>query len=187
MKYNDTIDVEFRDISESWYVEVDDVKQALNLLFETEGSYDFSDDDVYLQELIHQAREILEQYTGIGFTKGTVTAILRNECGDIELPYGPLRSSPVFTDKDGTVITDDVTLRGNLYQWIECPKLDYIKAVYNGGFDPAGDSSFKFPLALKRAWIEQCVWMYKNRGESGTVCEQALNTAAPYKRKSWVQ
>jgi hypothetical protein len=172
-------------MSETEHVTLADIKRHLNMQFDTSGSYQFNDDDTYLTSLIGIAREVIEEFTGLSLTKKQWTAIVRNELGDIEIPYGPIVSVTSVKNQDGIAVS--YTLRGNKFKTIEFPRYDYMEVIYIAGYDPDNATPY-MPRGLKRAWLEQIAWSYTHRGEENEfkLCQQALNTAAPYTRKSFI-
>lgn len=163
-----------------------EVKQHLNLQFDTAGSYEFDDDDTKLTALITQCREELEQYTGLTFAPKTLKAIIRNECGNIEIPFGPVTTLTSIKDVDGVTLTD-TTVRGNQFKWIESPKSCYLEVNYEAGYAT-------LPVGLKRALLEEIAFRYNNAGDqqqqyaAATVsfCQSALELASRYKRTSMI-
>lgn len=192
MKYNDILEKEIEVLhlaAADEYVVLNDLKRELNLVFSTSGSYEFTDDDALLQDIIHQARSVIEEYTGLGLTSMDVAVVVRNECGGVELPFGPFVELTSIEDKDGNPITNHV-LRGNRYKRLEDPRLDYILIKYKTGYDSTteGTDTPKMPTGLVKAWLAQAVWMYNHRGEEKDmdICEAAMNYAAPFIRKSFL-
>jgi hypothetical protein len=193
MKYNSIIEKEIEGLLVASpgdeYVVLNDLKRELNLVFTTSGSYEFTDDDTLLQDIIDQARSVIEEYTGLGLTPMNVAVILRNECGGIELPFGPFVSLTSIKDADGNTITS-YTLRGNRFKRLEDPLLDYIEVKYATGYNKATEDGLTptFPEGLKKAWLAQAVWIYNHRGEEKDmdICTAAMNYAAPYVRKSFL-
>jgi uncharacterized phiE125 gp8 family phage protein len=194
MKYNDVIDVQVTTAVANLAAEpvtLAQVKRHLSLQFDTSGSYQFDDDDTKLEELIVQSREYLEQYTGLSLATKTYKAILRNDCGGIEIPYGPITAITTIKDSDGIALVDGTTyqLRGNQFKWIESPLSCYIEVVYVSGY-----TSANIPAGLKRALLEQIAFDYVNAGDQQqqfatanvALCESAIAKAAPYKRTSMV-
>src|SRR5687768_3623659 len=118
MKYNDVIETEVvTDVSsfDDEPVTLAEIKRHLNLQFDTSGSYEFDDDDTKLQEIAKSSREIIEQYTGVSMASKTLKSILRNDCGGIEIPFGPVTTLTNIKDVDGVEIVADTgyTVRGN--------------------------------------------------------------------------
>jgi uncharacterized phiE125 gp8 family phage protein len=194
MRYNDIIEVQVTTDVAAFAnepVTLDEVKRHLNLLFDTTGSYDFDDDDTYLTALVSQCRESVEQWLGISMAAKTYRAILRNECGGIEIPYGPVTGVTSVKDIDGVVlvVTDGYQLRGNQFQWIEKPVSCYIDIVYTSGYTPAN-----IPKGLKHALLEEIAFRYNNRGdqtnkfagENVGLSQGAMELASRYSRKSIV-
>lgn len=193
MLYNDVIDIQIiTDVASlsDEPVTLDEVKRHLNLQFDTSGSYQFDDDDTKLEDLIRQSRELLEQYTGVSMAVKTYRAVLRNECGGMAIPFGPVTSITTVADADGNtlVANQGYKLTGSLYEF-QSPLSCYIDVTYTAGYTPAN-----IPAGLKRALLEQIAWNYVNAGDqhqqftSGNIaiCESALAKAAPYSRRAWV-
>jgi hypothetical protein len=181
MQYNDVREVEVvTDVATELDI-LDAVKRQLNLLFDTSGSFELNDDDTYLTELIPRCREQVEKYTGLSLAPKTLRAIIRNECGGTELPYGPISAVTSVKDQDGTTLSD-ITMLGNQFKFIETRSC-YLDVEYEAGYE-AG----KVPAGLLKAVIEMVAWCYNHRGEEPNIsyCEQALSSAAPYKRTSWI-
>lgn len=189
MKYNDVIEVEVVTDVEVEPVTLTEVKQHLNLQFDTEGSYEFNDDDTRLTALITQSREELEQYTGLSFGPKTLKAILRNDCGGIEIPFGPVTDLASIKDVDGNTLTETTqyVVRGNQFKWIESPCACYLEVNYDAGYET-------LPAGLKRALLEEIAFRYSNAGDqqqqyaAATVsfCQSALELASRYKRTSLI-
>jgi uncharacterized phiE125 gp8 family phage protein len=189
MKYNDVIEVEVVTDVETEPVTLAEVKRHLNLQFDTDGSYDFDDDDTKLNEIITQCREELEQYTGLSFAPKTLKAILRNDCGGIEIPRGPITTLTSIKDVDGNTltVTTQYTVRGNQFKWIESPCSCYLEVNYEAGYEA-------LPSGLKRALLEEIAFRYTNSGDQQqqfasadvSLCKSALEIAARYKRTSLI-
>ena len=146
---------------------------VINTVFTGEGSepvtlqeakdwckIDVADDDTLITELITGARQICELHSNISFITRTVTAIVYNGLGRINLPYGPIVGTVSFTDEDANTLTD--------YD-IKSPDFDRSIAIYTAGYNP-------LPKNLKTALLNQILWMYENRGDiaqSDKLSEQA--------------
>ena len=180
MRFNEVIEHEVTVDVTTEPVTLDELKRHLNMLFDTDGSYDFSDDDDYLTSIIPQARESLEAYTGLSFAPKTIVAVLRNELGDIEIPYGPITAVASVKDEDDNNVTCKIV--GNQFKKIADPWLPYLKVTYTAGYT-------SLPNALKRAILEEAAFRYSHRGEevdSAGYCKGSLALAAPFKRTSWL-
>lgn len=172
-------------------VTLEEVKRHLNLLFDTEGSAEFDDDDTYLFDLVRQCRESVEQTIGVSMAVKTYKAILRNECGGIEIPFGPIAEIISVVDKEGNVLASgtDYSVRGSGFKWIEQPCVDYLEVYYTSGYTQA-----TIPSGLKRALLEEIAFRYNHRGDAMNVtaniyfgiCQGAREKAAPYTRKSFI-
>lgn len=113
-----------------------------------------SDDDDIVDALITAARQICEQFSGIGFIQREIVASIENNNGGFFLPYGPVEGDPEATDEYG----NEVTPTYNMGQ-VQDP---YGKLVvtYQGGHET-------LPQNLKTALKAQFLFLYENRGESG--------------------
>jgi len=181
MMYNDVREVEVVTDVTTEPVSLEEVKRQLNLLFSSDGSFQFDDDDDYLNELIPRCRESLEKYTGLSFATKTLRAIICNECGGTELPSGPIQAITSIKDSEGTTLSS-IILSGNQFKVIETTSC-YLDIEYTAGYGTG-----KLPRGLVRALVELIAWAYNHRGEEVDVAysKQALESAAPYKRTSWI-
>lgn len=190
MKYNDVIDIQVTTDVTTEPVTLADVKRHLNLQFDTSGSYEFNDDDTKLTDLITQCRELIEGYTGLSLGEKTLKVILRNECGDIEIPRGPVNSITSIKDIDGTALVADTDykVRGNQFKWVESPLSCYLEIVYTAGYK----TDNPIPNGLKRAILEEIAFRYTYAGDQQkeyasadvSLCKSAWDLAARYTRKS---
>lgn len=140
---------------------------------------DFDDEDELLEELIISAREELEKYCGLSFIPKRLTVQLQNDCGGIEIPYGP-----VYGTIDTTLITDSADdevsidiLGGSDYPYIVTP-INYVQLIYDAGF-------IVLPTVLKTAIKAQVFYLYENRGENPDldyICKDAVKRCAKYRR-----
>jgi uncharacterized phiE125 gp8 family phage protein len=194
MKYNDVIETQVVTDVASFSAEpvtLEEIKRHLNLQFDTSGSYVFTDDDTKLQEIAKASREVIEQYTGVSMASKTLKSILRNECGNIEIPMGPVTTLTSIKDVDGVALVSGTgyTVRGNQFRWIESPLSCYLEVNYVAGY-----TKLTIPAGLKRALLEQIAFDYANAGDQQqqyatanvAICESALAKAAPYSRKSMI-
>lgn len=179
VKYNAVLDWIITEDLETEPVSLDDVKLHLNLKFTTDGSYEFNDDDDKLTALIKACRVALEKYTGCSFAPKTMEAIIRNEKGNQEIPYGPVDAVSSTVTEDGDAISD-VKVRGLQFKWIESPYSCYMHLTYTGGYTVLPDD-------LKQAIKEEVAFRYKNQGDQGdTISESARQLAGPYRRVQWL-
>jgi hypothetical protein len=116
-------------------------------------------DDPLLTELITVARQSIEDYTNEALTTRNITAIVRNLCGEVYLPYSPITSPIVLVDSDGNSISNAVIL-GDKNAYIKEPITDYIKAIYTAGY-----TSVTLPKKYVTAIKMQVAYMYENRGD----------------------
>ncbi len=128
---------------------------------------DVTDDDVLIEALITAARQACEGYVNLSFVTRTVTACLRNDLGNIRLPYGPVNAITSMADVDGNEA--DYTVTGETVKQITSPRSCYLKAVYTAGYAV-------LPKQFKTAVLMELTWMYQHRGD-GTDLTQ-LSTEA---------
>lgn len=123
------------------------------------------DEDTIINALITAARQKCEGYTGKGFVERTVTAIVRNDLGNIKLPYGPVGAITSVNDVDG-VSTTDYLVTGISDKRLAYPAWSYVKVVYTAGYS-------SLPQQFKTAILMQLAWMFTHRGD------EELNNMAP--------
>lgn len=116
------------------------------------GKIEQDTDDDLIDELIIAAREVLEDFVGLGFVVKDLVVTLNNSNGGFKLPYGPVIGDPVGADMDG------VELELN-YKLGRVETLGLMTVTYSGGYEVLPK---KFKVAIK----EQFLFMYENRGES---------------------
>jgi hypothetical protein len=172
MAYNGVIDVQAAAV-DTEPVTLDEVK--LYCIIDTD-----QDDDV-LTDMIKAARDILEKYLNVSFVSRQITALVNNSCGGQELPMGPITGAIVYTNKAGDILTG-VDVIGDQYVSVECPTLNYIKAVYTGGY-----AAEELPSSLKMAIKAQVLFMYEHKGDEadaiyGQIAPEAKQLSVRYRR-----
>jgi uncharacterized phiE125 gp8 family phage protein len=117
------------------------------------------DEDSIILSLIIAARQYCEGLVGLSFVQRTVTAYLKNELGNIRLPYGPVWNITNVYDVEGNVIdTENYRFLGNTTKQLQCPQCSFVKVVYTAGYLVLPP---QFVIALKT----QIAWMYTHRGD----------------------
>lgn len=109
---------------------------------------------------IRAARTKIEAYTGLSLIPRNIVAILANPQGNIELPFGPVTSTPVFVDEQATV--QEITTQGLDFPYVPLP-FHYSKVTYTAGY---GDG--ECPDELKQAILLQVCFYFENRGDQQT-------------------
>lgn len=118
----------------------------------------YTGDDALISSLLITSRLILERYTALSFLPRRICVQLQNDCGGIELPYGP-----VIGTIDDTLITDvegeetEVVITGLQFKTLETP-ISFVQLFYDVGY-------YVLPEALKTAIKAQCFFLWQNRGE----------------------
>lgn len=138
----------------------------------------YADEDTYITSLIKRCRQAISKYTGLSLIDTTVTAILNNGSGGIELPYGPVKTFTSMVDSEDVVI-DSYKLRGLDFKYLESPVNDYVKVVYTTGYTT-------FPEDLKHAILNEIAFRFENRIVSEALSETTKKIAFPYKRRTWL-
>lgn len=186
--YNAVISVTFSPVTGAEYpVPLADFKRHLNLQFDPAGSYEFNDDDTYLQAVLEAATDVISKYVGLSLYRRNVVATIRNDRGGQTLPYGPVVSGFTLEDEDGQEIAaDDYTLRG---ESLVKPRCNYLVGSYLAGYLPT-----EVPNAIKFAIMHQGAFMYDNRGSQQQqyanadveVSPSAIRLAKPYRKTTWL-
>lgn len=166
---------------------------------------DFNDDDPLIELLITTARENLEKYLGVCIVQKSLTVIVNNEDGGIELPYGPTPGEIDVTtilDIDGNAIeTQWILITGNTFKYLQSPAWPYVQMSYTAGYvsqqQALTEGGVALPEAIKTAIKAQTFFNYENRGERlsyssggvrdyqvGHVCDAAKQLCNRYKRNT---
>lgn len=154
------------------------------------------DDDAIVDALITAARQACESYVSESWVQRTVTAILKNELGNIRLPYGPVVSITDIKDSEDNLIeSDNYSVVGD--------RLRY-GAGFTGWFYSLGTNTFSIsspwyadgilrvqylagytvlPQQRKTALLMQFTWMYYHRGDedNSSLAPDAKMILKPYR------
>jgi uncharacterized phiE125 gp8 family phage protein len=136
-----------------------------------------TDEDAIITALITAARQICEGYISKSFVERTVTAIVRNDLGNIKLPYGPVGNITYVYDVDGNEITGtEYTLTGVSDKRLGYPMSSYVKVIYTAGYSV-------LPQQFKTALKMQLSWMYTHRGDDdgSVIAPDSKAILNPYK------
>ncbi len=139
------------------------------------GDVSFDDDDLLISSLIQSARELLEERLGSSIIQHTWSALLTNQAGMIQLPYGPVRSLTLVTDSGGVVYSTPV-LRGD---YLCSPCGCNYTAVYEAGY-------VNVPAALVTEIMRLVCYLYINRADE-TVEPFKYQLSSKFNRRSWLQ
>lgn len=185
MKQNLVLGVEFSEESDTEPVTVAEVKNWIRITV--------PDEDVLLAELNTTARQQCEHYLNISLIERTVIAILQNELGNIELPFGPVDEIEELTDSTGANIAiTDTTFGGQQFKWLRgssessgtprnnfySPCNTYVTVTYSAGY-PDG-----IPEVFKTAILNQAAWVYTQRGDEKAdgLSPETILKLKPYRR-----
>lgn len=143
----------------------------------TDSLSDFDFDNTLITNMIVAARKKIERFCGVSLVFHSWKVLLTNECGDIELPYGPVQDLTSITYKSGDAVDADVIeTRGFDFLHLEEPKSDKMIVIYDAGYE---DCPEELALAIK----QMVGHWYENR-VVGEIPAIAYETMMPYKR-SW--
>jgi hypothetical protein len=146
----------------------------------------YTDDDTMIESMIKASRIAIENFTGVSIKAKTITAVLDNYRGEMELPYGPVNGDVevLEDDEDGDEIEDAVV--GVLYKRLTGSN-GRVYVTYDTGYATV-------PEDLRLAILNEVAYRYANRGEaneaikyetqamSSGLSESARDLALPYKR-----
>lgn len=132
------------------------------------------DEDLLITGLITAARQRCEALVNKSFVERTVTAIVRNDLGNIKLPYGPVGNVTFVYDVEGNEITS-YKITGVSDKRLAYPMLSHVKVVYTAGL-PGLQAQFRTALMM------QLAWMYNHRGdeEVSLIAPDARAILSPY-------
>jgi len=116
-----------------------------------------AEQDIDFALWIRAARTKIEQYCGISLIPRNIVAVLQAPQGMMELPFGPVTSTPTFVDENNTAQVID--LIGLSYKTIKNP-IDYTKATYTAGY-----ADGQVPEELQEAIMLQVAYWWENRGD----------------------
>lgn len=162
-------------------VTVDEIKTELKI--------DFNDEDDYIADLITLCQARVESFCGVSMSTRTLQAVICNNEGNIEIPYGPIISITSAFDQDGNDITTILTTLGISFKTIRTPNYQYINLTYVAGY-----ASDNLPLDLKKAIKQEIAFRYRYRtadvverlGQNPGLCEDSAIYATPFKRMRFI-
>ena len=151
--YNSVLDIQFDDGVIVEPITLTETKDFCKI--------DIGTDDDLITQLITSAREMCEDYTGIGFVVHNITANIDNPNGGIHLPYGPIRAinSVTNADDDELDIDDQYTISGGEFKRLLTPKENNLTVEYEAGYST-------LPNRLKLALLNTVYYLYDNRAQS---------------------
>lgn len=148
---------------------------------------DFSDEDAYITNLIALCQSHVEQFCGISCATRTLSAVVCNNEGNIEIPYGPVQSITSAFDENGNDILSEIILNGISFKWIKSPCFRYISLTYVAGYTD-------LPLDLNKAIRMEVGFRYRFRNQEEPIrgvvnpglCDDAVIYANPFKRMRFI-
>ena len=151
--YNSVLDIQFDDGAITEPITLTETKDFCKI--------DIGTDDALITELIKSAREMCEDYTGIGFVVHNITANIDNPNGGIYLPYGPIIAinSVKNADSEELDIDDQYTISGKEFKRLLTPKENNLTVEYEAGYST-------LPNRLKLALLNTVYYLYDNRAQS---------------------
>lgn len=150
--------------------------------FKTHARIESTDEDVYHTSLLVQCRKLFERVTGRGLVVKTMTVVVRNELGNVELPYAPYSSITSFVDAEGAAV-DSTNYEFTDSTFLKIPETDYAKIVYV-------TAPGTIPDDIKLAIYQLASFYTMHRGDSSVNGEdynkRLHQIAQPYKRHTWL-
>jgi uncharacterized phiE125 gp8 family phage protein len=171
--FNAVLDVQFNDPDP--VIEPVTLEEALNHCLID----DLGQDNAIVEAFITTAREMCEDYTGVGFINRNVEAVVNNSAGSIYLPYGPVGEINEIMDIDENIIPDtDYKVTGPKFKQLSYPKRSWLSVNYEAGY-------IDLPKVLKTAILMQVAYLYEHRGDeqTGQFSPDAKALLNPHKRK----
>jgi len=139
---------------------------------------DFTGDDALLADLIRGARELIEEKAGITIVAKTWETVLTNQCGMIEIPYGPVLDIISLTDCDGNdIASTSYAVVGNKWKYLKYPCQKNMTITYTAGFD-------KLPVAIKIDIMRIAAYLYEYRGDEEGAGKMAYKLSSKYSRNT---
>lgn len=137
---------------------------------------DFDDD--LITEMITACRELMEEKAGISLVSHTWEAVITNQCGMQEIPYGPVQTIVSLFDCEETEITsDNYKIVGNKWKYLKSPCYKNMVLTYTAGW-------VVLPKSIKLDLMRLVAYMYENRGDDPTIAAFASQLVKSYSRKT---
>jgi len=144
----------------------------------SDGTFNDSYDDAYLNLMIRGVTEQVERYIGLDTHIKTRQSYWERVGGQVWLPYGPhgAISSVVSIDDEGTetalVLNTDYTVSGMEYKKIHIDNFPgrYLKVTYVSGY-----AEDECPFAISAAIMQEISLQYKNRQDPNTPSRVSVN------------
>lgn len=189
MKYNAVIDIKDVSSGSDEIVEpitVQEVKDYLRLEGFTdtdestsESLSDFDFDDTLIEEAITAVREMVELKCSLSLIPKTLSTVLTNQVGLIEIPRGPVNSVTSITSEDGDAYdADNIKTVGGDFKLLRCPNDCNMTVVYEAGYTTV-------PKGIKFDLLRAAAYYYMNRGAE-VVNPFVLSLAKKYSRNVWL-
>lgn len=140
----------------------------------------YTDRDTEITAIIKRCRKALEDHKECSIVLNTITAILKNTIGGIQLPYGPVIAVSEMKDFEEVVIPEeDYELRDfSIYN----PVADFLTVTYTAGYTTE-DPINPVPLSIKEELLELIAWVFFNKG---TIGEGLKKISFAHSRKTWL-
>lgn len=150
-------------------------------------------EDTMLTRLITSCRQAAEWHCGLAFVSKTALVQLRNQCGGIFLPYGPVDVSTVVITIDGEA--DTTTDKYGLTEADGQAQLmtatdDILSVSYSLGYGTAGiNAAFAtVPQGVKDGILAEIAYRWANRStpafHGSALCDEAKGYLVSYCKKS---
>ena len=127
----------------------------------------YTDDDAYITTLLKIARRNVEKRHNKSLVLKTVTAIVSNGNGKVELPYPPVIAISRMEDVDGNeIVAADYTIEGGNFPWIDNPISAHLQVTYTAGYPyTVGATTYTLPVEYKQEILEEIAYLFTHRGD----------------------
>ena len=142
---------------------------------------DFDFDDSLIEDIIIPgARQLMEKCTGLSLIPKTLRVTLYNSSGNMEIPFGPVRSIVSLYDSNEVELLDTFyTTNGGAFLRLGYPKYKGMVMTYEAGY-------ITLPKSLKLEMLRLCAYMYENRGDDQSINKFAYQISGKYIRDGWL-
>jgi uncharacterized phiE125 gp8 family phage protein len=145
----------------------------------------FNDDNTLIGIIITAVREKFEKICGLTLTAARIKeVVLTNQCGMIELPFGPIKEITAAVDEDGTNILSECETVGNMWKYLKEPEMDNMVITYTAGYGSTGLETL--PAEIKLDMLKACAYHYTHRGDDPAVQKFVSLLAYKYTRNLWL-
>jgi len=144
-------------------------------------------DQTLAEKILPSAIKYCEDFTGISILYKKIKCVVNNSQGGILLPYGPIKNGTlVVKNSEGNTVDFKTTPQLDFATYLNLltPKDEVLICEYYAGIGiSSSNQTSKYPAWVKIAVMQQCGYMWENRGDEKVgLSTMAKTTMMPYKR-----